>query len=237
MKQEVIENLAKVLLEGDTSARMQASYNLLNMSLPYSNKIIIQVLGQARSGKDWTSYKLQEAFKARGVSAEVMSYAAPMKRIAAKLFGISLDTLDDFKNRSDNVSIEVYDDMVKTDTTSTCFQFNTNFREILQRLGNDAIKPEFGDDVWAQLALKNINASTSDVIIMSDCRFNVELEAVGGVTIRVLNQSLPEPMNHPSELELRAYETDYVINNTDYKLTDEQIVDLVKRIIHDRANS
>ena len=237
MNQQLIDNLAKVLLEGDTSARMQAAYNLLNMAKPYSNKTIIQILGQARAGKDWTSYKLQEAFKARGVSAEVMSYAAPMKRIAAKLFGISLDTLDDFKNRSDNVSIEVYDDKVKTDTTSTCFQFNTNFREILQRLGNEAMKSEFGDDVWAQLAIKNIKESTSDVIIMSDCRFNVELEAIGGITVRVNNHSLPAPMNHPSELELRDYNTDYVIDNTDYKLTDDEITDLAKRILHDRTNS
>lgn len=199
--------------------------------------LVIQLLGQARSGKDYTAAKLQEVFNSVGVSAEVMSYAAPMKRIAAGLFGISLEQLDDFKNRSDKVSIEVYDNENILDKTSPSFQLETNFRIFLQRLGNDAIKPEFGDDVWAQLAIKNIINSTSDVIIMSDCRFNVELEAVGGVTIRVLNQSLPEPMNHPSELELRAYKTDYVLNNTDYKLTDEQIVDLAKRIIHDRANS
>ena len=199
--------------------------------------LVIQLLGQARAGKDWTAVKLQEAFKARGVSAEVMSYAAPMKRIAAGLFRISLDTLDDFKNRSDNVSIEVYDDMVKTDITSTCFQFNTNFREFLQRLGNDAIKPEFGNDVWAQLALKNIKESTSNVIIMSDCRFNVELEAIGGITVRVNNHSLPAPMNHPSELELREHTAMYNLDNTNYRLTDDEITDLVKRILHDRTNS
>ena len=237
MKQEVIENLAKVLLEGDTSARMQAAYNLLSMSLPYSNKIIIQVLGQARSGKDWTSYKLQEAFKARGVSAEVMSYAAPMKRIATKLFGISLEQLDDFKNRSDKVSIEVYDNENILDKTSPSFQLETNFRTFLQRLGNDAIKPEFGDDVWAQLALKNIKESTSNVIIMSDCRFNVELNAIGGITVRVNNHSLPAPMNHPSELELREHTAMYNLDNTNYRLTDDEITDLVKRILHDRTNS
>ena len=95
--------------------------------------LVIQLLGQARSGKDWTASQLKAYFESQGKSVEIMSYAAPIKRIAAKLFGISLDTLDDFKNRSDNVSIEVYDDKVKTDTTSTCFQFNTNFREIIQR--------------------------------------------------------------------------------------------------------
>ena len=199
--------------------------------------LVIQLLGQARSGKDWTAAQLKAYFESQGKSVEIMSYAAPMKRIAAGLFRISLDTLDDFKNRSDNVSIEVYDDMVKTDTTSTCFQFNTNFREILQRLGNEAMKPEFGDDVWAQLALKNIKESTSNVIIMSDCRFNVELEAIGGITVRVNNHSLPAPMNHPSELELREHAAMYSLDNTNYRLTDEEIADLVKRIIHDRDNS
>ena len=232
MKQEVIENLAKVLLEGDTSARMQAAYNLLNMAKPYSNKTIIQILGQARAGKDWTSYKLQEAFKARGISVEVMSYAAPMKRIATKLFGISLEQLDDFKNRSDKVSIEVYDNENILDKTSPSFQLETNFRTILQRLGNDAIKPEFGDDVWAQLALKNIKESNSDIIIMSDCRFNVELEVIGGITVRVNNHSLPAPMNHPSELELLNYVTHYSLDNTDHSLTSKDIETIAQRILN-----
>ena len=194
--------------------------------------LIIQLLGQARSGKDWTASQFKAYFESQGKSVEIMSYAAPMKRIAAGLFRISLDTLDDFKNRSDNVSIEVYDDMVKTDITSTCFQFNTNFREILQRLGNEAMKPEFGDDVWAQLALKNIKESTSNVIIMSDCRFNVELNAIGGITVRVNNHSLPAPMNHPSELELLNYVTHYSLDNTDHSLTSEDIETIAQRILN-----
>lgn len=209
----------------------------MNLNSKISDKLVIQILGQARAGKDWTSYKLQEAFKARGVSAEVMSYAAPMKRIATKLFGISLEQLDDFKNRSDKVSIEVYDNENILDKTLPSFQLETNFRTFLQRLGNDAIKPEFGDDVWAQLALKNIKESTSNVIIMSDCRFNVELNAIGGITVRVNNHSLPAPMNHPSELELREHAAMYSLDNTNYRLTDDEIADLAKRIIHDKANS
>lgn len=195
--------------------------------------LVIQLLGQARSGKDWTASQLKAYFESQGKSVEIMSYAAPMKRIAAKLFGISLDTLDDFKNRSDNVSIEVYDNENILDKTSPSFQLETNFRTFLQRLGNDAIKPEFGDDVWAQLALKNINTSTSDVIIMSDCRFNVELEVVGGVTVRVVNNSLPPPMNHASELELLHYATMYSINNTNYSVTSEDIANLAQRILNE----
>ena len=196
--------------------------------------LVIQLLGFARAGKDWTASQLKAYFESQGKSVEIMSYAAPMKRIAATLFDITLEQLDNYKNHPLEYVIDITQ---LSDFKRPVDIHNTNFRRFLQLLGNDAIKPEFGDDVWAQLALNNINASTSDIIIMSDCRFNVELKAVGGVTIRVLNQSLPEPMNHPSELELRDYKTDYVINNTDYKLTDEQIMDLAKRIINDRTNS
>ena len=194
--------------------------------------LIIQLLGQARSGKDWTASQLKTYFESQGKSVEIMSYAAPMKRIAAKLFGISLDTLDDFKNRSDKVSIEVYDNENILDKTSPSFQRESNFRTFLQRLGNYAIKPEFGDDVWAKLAKENIAKSTADIIIIPDCRFAVELNEVGGTTVRIVNNSLPPPMNHPSELELLNYLTHYSLDNTDHSLTSEDIENLAQRILN-----
>ena len=71
--------------------------------------LVIQLLGQARSGKDFTATNLKLYYESIGKSVEIMSYAAPMKQIAATLFGITLEQLDDFKNNSNRVSIEVYD--------------------------------------------------------------------------------------------------------------------------------
>ena len=195
--------------------------------------LVIQLLGQARAGKDWTATQLKAYFESQGKSVEVMSYAAPMKRITATLFNISLEQLDDFKNRSDKVSIEVYDNENILDKTSPSFQLETNFRTFLQRLGNQAMKPEFGDSVWADLMKVNIAKSTADIIIIPDCRFNVELEAVGGVTVRVVNNSLPPPMNHASELELLHYATMYSIDNTNYSVTSDDIANLAQRILSD----
>ena len=186
--------------------------------------LVIQLLGQARSGKDWTASQLKAYFESQGKSVEIMSYAAPMKRIAATLFGISLEQLDVAKNNPATYPIycgEYGRDYLETD-----------FRQFLQRLGNDAIKPIFGDDVWAKLAKANIDKSTADIIIMPDCRFTVELSEVGGTTVRIVNNSLPPPMNHPSELELLNYVTHYSLDNTDHSLTSKDIETIAQRILN-----
>ena len=191
------------------------------------SKLVIQLLGQARSGKDWTATQLKIYFESQGKSVDVMSYAAPMKRITATLFNISLEQLDEYKNNPDRFHINLID------MADGQHGFDTNFREFLQRLGNQAMKPEFGDSVWADLMKVNITKSTADIIIIPDCRFNVELEAVGGVTVRVVNYSLPPPMNHASELELLHYATMYSIDNTNYSVTSDDIANLAQRILSD----
>jgi len=188
--------------------------------------LVIQLLGQARSGKDWTAIQLKHYFESQGKSVEIMSYAAPMKRITAALFGISLDKLDDFKNRSNDVIIEAHDytDRARMGVTKVV---NTNFRTFLQRLGNEAMKPEFGDAVWASLAKAQMAKSPADVFIMPDCRFNVELSTFPeAVTVRVVNESLPAPMQHASELELMDTKTDFILDNTNQCATKTCVASL-----------
>ena len=191
--------------------------------------LVIQLLGFARSGKDWTASQLKAYFESQGKSVEIMSYAAPMKRIAATLFDITLEQLDNYKNHP----LEYVIDITQLSEFKVPVDIhNTNFRRFLQLLGNEAIKPIFGDDVWAKLAKANIAKSTADVIIIPDCRFTVELNEVGGTTVRIVNNSLPPPMNHPSELELLNYVTHYSLDNTDHSLTSEDIETIAQRILN-----
>ena len=192
--------------------------------------LVIQLLGQARSGKDWTASQLKAYFESQGKSVEIISYAAPMKRIAATLFDITLEQLDNYKN----YPLEYVIDITQLSEFKVPVDIhNTNFRRFLQLLGNDAIKPIFGDNVWAKLAKANIDKSTADIIIMPDCRFTVELNEVGGTTVRIVNNSLPPPMNHPSELELLNYVTHYSLDNTDHSLTSEDIETIAQRILNE----
>ena len=191
--------------------------------------LVIQLLGFARAGKDWTASQFKTYFESQGKSVEIMSYAAPMKRIAATLFDITLEQLDNYKNHP----LEYVIDITQLSEFKVPVDIhNTNFRRFLQLLGNDAIKPIFGDDVWAKLAKANIDKSTADIIIIPDCRFAVELNEVGGTTVRIVNNSLPPPMNHPSELELLNYVTHYSLDNTDHSLTSEDIETIAQRILN-----
>ena len=194
------------------------------MNSSNSQPLIIQLLGQARSGKDFTATQLKLYYESIGKSVEIKSYAAPMKQIAAALFGISLEQLDDFKNQPINYPLTVtslYTGMPMT---------QLDFRTFLQRLGNEAVKPLFGDAVWANLMQQAISKSPADIIIIPDCRFTVELQVIGGTTIRVLNSALPAPMQHASELELAGVSTNFVLDNTNYQATSADIAKLANQI-------
>lgn len=196
--------------------------NLMNSS--NSQPLIIQLLGQARSGKDFTATQLKLYYESIGKSVELLSYAAPMKQIAATLFGISLEQLDDFKNQPINYPLTV------TSLYTGMPVVQLDLRTFLQRLGNEAIKPLFGDVVWANLMQQAISKSSADVIIIPDCRFTVELEAVGGTTVRILNSALPAPMQHASELELANTICMYMLDNTNYQATPADIARLANQI-------
>lgn len=194
------------------------------MNSSNSQPFVVQLLGFARAGKDFTATQLKLYYESIGKSVEILSYAAPMKQIAATLFGISLEQLDDFKNQPINYPLTVtslYTGMPIT---------QLDFRTFLQRLGNEAVKPLFGDAVWANLMQQAINKSSADIIIIPDCRFTVELQAIGGTTIRVLNSALPAPMQHASELELANTICMYILDNTNYQATPADIAELANRV-------
>ena len=191
-----------------------------------NNTTIIQLLGQSRSGKDWTAEQLKLAFEAQGKSVAIMSYAAPMKRITMSLFDITWNELDKYKNSPSHYSLWIC-------TPSNRVVLNQlNFRTFLQRMGNEAMKSEFGDAVWADLMKVQIAKSLADVIIIPDCRFTIELETFPeALTIRVLNRDLPPPMNHASETELANFTPDFFLDNTGHSANKWQIHSLADRIL------
>lgn len=176
-------------------------------------KVIIQIGGFKRSGKDTISQMIANHYQSSGKIVDIFHYADPLKQIAASIFDISLEQLDDFKNnKTELYRFNIYEEPCKV----------TDFREILMKIGNEAIKPVFGNDVWQKIMLENIEKSEADIIITPDFRFKAE-HISNAVTIRIENSDIINDTDHPSETELIDFDFDMSIDNTGYHQTQEEV--------------
>ena len=180
-------------------------------------QVVILISGYKRSGKDTTAKMLKEIIEeSTSQKVEIMSFAEPLKFIAKTIFGISDEELDKFKNNKEGIyhlNLLGY----------RRYKFLTNFREVLTKIGSDALKPIFGDDVWVKVIKEKMLKSDADVIIVPDFRFLVENAFKNSVTIRIVNYDIVNDSSHPSEIELDNFVFDYYLDNTKHRLNKEVI--------------
>ena len=191
--------------------------------------LVIQISGKKRAGKDTLAQFLLKAYQSQGKSVELMSYAEPLKQIAADIMWITTEQLDTFKNDPDSYKIQT--------THDTTLVSITNYRYLLQTLGSEAMKKWFGPNVWVDLLNRRINQSQADVIIIPDWRFKSET-IQDAVKLRVQTH-IESTDTHISEIDLDDYtDFNYYIDNVDYKLTQQAVADLVNSNFKDsNANS
>jgi len=186
------------------------------------DKVIIQIGGYKRSGKDTISKMIANHYESNGKLVDIFHYADPLKQIAASIFNISLESLDEFKNNKTNLwRFDNYDNAYLI----------TDFREVLMKIGNEAIKPIFGNDVWQRIMFEKIEKSEADIIIIPDFRFKVE-HIPNAVTIRINNSDIVNDTDHPSETELLDFDFDMSIDNTSYTQTQEEVSYYCEQMIY-----
>lgn len=174
-------------------------------------KTVIMVSGLARSGKDTVSdYMLQKMIE-RGINVSKLSFAQPMKEILADTFELDLGEVDLLKNNSSTNKVMLYN------TIHQGMAELSDFRKILQRFGTEAMKKQFGDDVWVELAHKKLH---TDFTIISDWRFKSEWEYfmiqpdVNVISVKVYS-NMTEDTNdsHISEIGLVNFDCRHNIRN------------------------
>ena len=183
---------------------------------------LILVSGKKRSGKDYSTSLLAESLRSRGHSVEVKSFAEPIKQILSVIFGISLGTIETAKNEPHNFPVV----MTQSNTEANAVRFSTDMRQILQRFGSEAMKPVFGDDVWVRLMDQYVQSSSADFIIVPDFRFLIE-HIPSAITVRIKCNLAESTDQHVSEIELDNFVFDYVLNNDNHQLTQQDLDDFV----------
>lgn len=197
-------------------------------------KTIILVSGKKRAGKDTVAQMIVEQLNS-DYSISRLSFAEPMKEILADTFDVELEDLEDYKNFP-----KLYPVMVLHPELVESFELSTDMRKILQRFGTEAMKKQFGDDVWSELLYKKIY---SDITVVSDWRFKSELEFlkkqpdVKVVTIRVNRIGQVVHDEHISEKDLDDVKTDFTLNNEDGQLysLEEQVYEMLLHVYRQKV--
>lgn len=148
---------------------------------------------------------------------EIRSFAGPLKKMIAAWAGIEDWTLlstPEVKSSQVPSHIAQY---IKAELPQYQDREGFTFREALQLIGTDIIRAKV-PDFWIKSTLCNYNPS--QIVIIDDCRFVDEADAIrllGGTVIRI-NPVIQENFStHASEVSLDDYEFDHVITNDKLK--------------------
>ena len=169
------------------------------------NTILIN--GPARSGKNHFARELKKSLAVSGYTSEIMEFSDPLKEIIADTLGISISELDTFKNNPDDFNL-----VVRSDGT---YKHLTNFRQLLQRFGTEAMMGKFGKRVWVNMLKERREASNSDFILVPSFRFPHEV--ISPLTIKIKNDDVVCKDVHLSENALDGFEFWATVDNTGYR--------------------
>lgn len=178
--------------------------------------MIVALSGKLQSGKDLTGSIIQylsitkpfphlsfEDFRKFNIEGlwEVKRFAGKVKQIASILTGIPVADFEKIEVKNSKLGPE--------------WNYMT-VRELLQKLGTDAIRDKLHLNAWVNALFSDYQPSYDWII--TDMRFGNELCAVkerGGITIR-LTRNVPASFkiaNHISETALDHASFDFVIEN------------------------
>jgi len=174
--------------------------------------MIISFSGYAKSGKDTAAEIVRTEFP----RFKVKKFSGKLKEIASILTGIPASMFEQQFIKESNID-----------------GWGMTGRELLQKIGTDAIRDGLHKDAWVISLFADYHST--DNWLITDCRFPNEYEYVkmfGGITVRIVRDGV-EPVNaHPSETSLDNFDFDIVISNDgDLDKFKNVVLELVKKYI------
>lgn len=168
--------------------------------------MIIGIAGAIGSGKDTAA---QHLVHAHGFTR--YSWAGTVKDCLAAIFSWDRTLLEGHTPES-----RAWRDSVDTWWAQRLGIAHFTPRWAMQHYGTDIMRSHFHSDIWvAALERKLHDPNPYRNIVVSDCRFTNELDAIaalGGITLCVRRNST-ENISHSSEQQWREYSYDYYIDN------------------------
>lgn len=160
---------------------------------------LLGITGRARAGKDTAAHYF---LKHHGYTRA--AFADPLKDMAAAL---TMEPLQNF-----------HDDVLKEQEVPW---LGLTRRRIMQLIGNDAMKPHFGNDLWSRhmQARLDSNLASATGVVISDVRFDHEAQTIldrGGYILQVCRAGSGlsgAAAAHSSEAGINPNLVDFTVDN------------------------
>ena len=183
---------------------------------------VIGITGKAGAGKDTVAAIIKAYLHAYGHKAKRYSFADPLKRGCAELFGIPVE--------------EFYDRDLK-DTPHPVW--GVSRRSLLIMVGTDHLRDQFDQEIWIKRANQELskNESSNTFTIVPDVRFDNEahfVTDVGGVLFNVVRderlRDVPD-IDHKSEAGVDLTNAITIDNNCSFRKLTHQVHILMDRVL------
>lgn len=191
--------------------------------------MIIALSGYAGSGKDAAA----NIIKKLDPEFEIKKFSGKLKKIASILTGIPEAKFEDQDVKKSLLGPEWGE--VRENPLNAIDPFSDvkflhlmSVRELLQKLGTDAIRSGLHQNAWVNALMADYRPKTNgysslgeDTVsepkwVITDCRFPNEAKAVrdrGGKVVRIYRPDHGPINDHPSETALDRWSFDYLISN------------------------
>ena len=180
-------------------------------------KKIISYIGVIGAGKSFSAKAQKKHLESQGKTVEILSFADSIREMIWLLLG--------WKPTNDSE----YEKFKKS--TITFFGGELTGRELLQRFGTDVLRDTYDKNIWVNQFIKKVNQSTSDYILVTDCRFDNEvLELMKHNTEFIF-------CNYPSwRYEISDHESEQFAKDCLKKFKDQELMDYdsIKSILGDK---
>ena len=166
-------------------------------------KTVILIAGHKRSGKDFVADYIVS--RSAG-SVKKYSFTYPLKRLVCSIFDITMDELDEYKNRPNTYNLTMENDIL----------YDIDFRQILQRTG-EHLKTFTYPEIHADKMLESIDKSDHNIFVIPDHRYETE-ERIMRKHFNVINVLVvggESNDTHSSEQIPKFGSQPFVIDNTE----------------------
>lgn len=197
--------------------------------------MIIGITGKIGSGKDTVATIVKELYPE--MEWQIKGFADKLRQVASLLTGIPAEDMKGQEVKAQEV-----------------WEFNMTLRQLLQRLGTNAIRNNLHPNAWVNALMVDyirIEKTGNDPVfgeyqalkedvwpnwLVTDTRFPNELNAItdkGGICIRIVRLDNPYPSsNHISETALDGVELLTIINDGNINQLRNRVKEVFDPIVH-----